>query len=83
MTVRAVSHAARGIEQCNLLLLYQSVILSVIDYGLCLTTLSQSNLQELDTGAKRSHESLSGNNKRHIHGGHALSVDLPPVETRH
>ena len=40
--------ASKGIEQCHLFLLYQSVILSVIDYGLDLTTLSQSNLLKLD-----------------------------------
>ena len=40
--------ASKGIEQRHLFLLYQSVILSVIDYGLCLTTLSQSNLLKLD-----------------------------------
>ena len=40
--------ASKGIEQRHLLLLYQSVILSVIDYGLGLTTLSQSNLLKLD-----------------------------------
>ena len=40
--------AAKGIEQRHLFLLYQSVILSVNDYGLSLTTLSQSNLLKLD-----------------------------------
>ena len=40
--------ASKGIEQRHLFLLYQSVILSVIDYGLGLTTLSQSNLMKLD-----------------------------------
>ena len=39
---------SKGIEQRHLFLLYQSVILSVIDYGLGLTTLSQSNLLKLD-----------------------------------
>ena len=38
----------KGIEQRHLFLLYQSVILSIIDYGLVLTTLSQSNLLKLD-----------------------------------
>ena len=41
--------ASKGIEQRHMLLLYQSVILSVIDYGLGLTTLSQTNLLKLDT----------------------------------
>ena len=40
--------ATKGIEQRHLFLLYQSVILSVIDYSLGLTTLSQSNLLKLD-----------------------------------
>ena len=40
--------ASKGIEQYHLVLLYQSVLLNVIDYGLGLTTLSQSNLLKLD-----------------------------------
>ena len=40
--------ASKGIEQRHLFLLYKSVILSVIDYGLGLTNLSQSNLLKLD-----------------------------------
>ena len=40
--------ASKGIEQRHLFLLYQSVILSIIDYGLVLTTLSQPNLLKLD-----------------------------------
>ena len=40
--------ASKGMEQRHLFLLYQSVILSVTDYGLGLTTLSQSNLLKLD-----------------------------------
>ena len=59
--------ASKGIEQRDLFLLYQSVILSAIDYGLGLTTLSQSNLLKLDRVQKESHESHSGNNKGHTH----------------
>ena len=40
--------ASKGIEQRHLFLPYKSVILSVIDCGLGLTTLSQSNLLKLD-----------------------------------
>ena len=40
--------ASKGIEQCHLFLLYQSVILSATDFDLGLTTLSQSNLLKLD-----------------------------------
>ena len=40
--------AAKGIEQRHLFLLYQSVVLSVTDYGLSLTTMAQTNLLKLD-----------------------------------
>ena len=40
--------AAKGIEERHLFLLYQSVVLSVIDYGLGLTTMVQTNLLKLD-----------------------------------
>ena len=40
--------ASKGIKQCHLFLLYQSVLLSIIDCGLGLTTLSQSNLLKLE-----------------------------------
>ena len=40
--------AAMGIEQCHYFLLYQNVVLSVIDYGLGLTTMEQTNLLKLD-----------------------------------
>ena len=40
--------ASKGIDQRRLLLLYHSVLLGAIDYGLGLITLSQSNLLKLD-----------------------------------
>ena len=40
--------AAKGMEQRHLILLYQSVVLSVIDYGLSFTTMAQTNLLKLD-----------------------------------
>ena len=40
--------AAKGIKQCHLFLLYQSVVLSIIDYGLGLTTVAQTNLLKVD-----------------------------------
>ena len=36
--------ATKGIEQRHLFLLYQSMVLSAIDYGLGLTTIAQTNL---------------------------------------
>ena len=40
--------AAKGIEQRHLLLLHQSVLLSVTDCGLGLTTMAPTNLLKLD-----------------------------------
>ena len=60
--------AANGIEQRHLFLLYQSVLLSVIDNGLGLTTVSQTNLLKLDQqSAKRGYESHTGNHQGHAH----------------
>ena len=39
---------AKGIEQRHLFLLYQNVLLNIIDFGLDLTTQSQSKLMKLD-----------------------------------
>ena len=39
--------AAKGIEQRHLFLMYQNVVLSVIDYGIGFT-MSQTNLPRLD-----------------------------------
>ena len=41
--------AAKGIKQCHLFLLYQSVMLSVIYYDLGLTKRTQTNQLKLDT----------------------------------
>ena len=43
-----IAMASKGMELRHLFLLYQIVTFSVIDYGLGLTTLSQSNLLKLD-----------------------------------
>ena len=40
--------AAKGIEQRHLVLLYQSAVVSVTDYGQGLTTMAQTNLLKLD-----------------------------------
>ena len=51
-TLRAM--AAKGIAQRDLFLLYQSVILFVSDYGLGLTTQSQSKLLKFDKAQNES-----------------------------
>ena len=75
--------ASKGIEQRHLFLLYQSVILSVIDYGLGLTTLSQSNLLKLDRVQNEAMRVILGTTKdTPIETMHYL-LDLPSMETRH
>ena len=63
--------AATVIEHCHLFLLCQGMILCITGYGLGLTTLSVQPA-EARQGAKQSHNSHHGNNKRHTHWGHAL-----------
>ena len=75
--------ASKGIEQRHLFQLYQSVILSVIDYGLGLTTLSQSNLLKLDRVQNEAMRVILGaTNYTPIEPMRYL-LDLPSMETRH
>ena len=75
--------ASKGIEQRHLFLLYASVILSVIDYGLGLTTLSQSNLSKLDRVQNEAMRVILGTTKdTPIETMHYL-LDLPAMETKH
>ena len=72
--------ASKGSEQRQLFLLYQSVILSVIDYGLGLTTLSQSNLLKLD---RVQNEAILETTKDTPIQTMRYLLDLPSMETRH
>ena len=54
--------ASKGIEPRPLFLMYQSMMLNVFDYGMGLTTLSQSNQRKLDR-VQNEAMSHSGNNK--------------------
>ena len=75
--------ATKGIKQQYLFLLYQSVILSVIDYVLGLTTLSQSNLLKLDRVQNEAMRVILGTTKdTPIETMHCL-LNLPSMETRH
>ena len=75
--------ASKGIEQRHLFLLYQSVILSVTDCGLGLTTLSQSNLLKLNRVQNEAMRVILGTTKdTPIKTMHYL-LDLPSMETRH
>ena len=63
-TVRVESHGfKKDIEQRHLFLLHQSVILGVIDYGLSLTTLSQSNLLKFDGAQNEAMRVILGTTK--------------------
>ena len=75
--------ASKGIEQRHLFLLYQSVILSVIDYGLGLTTLSQSNLLKLDRVQNEAMRVILGTTKYIPIETMRYLLDLPSMETRH
>ena len=55
--------AAKGIDQRHLLLLYQSVVLSVTDYGLGLTTVAQTNLLKLDRVQNEAMRDILGTTK--------------------
>ena len=75
--------ASKGIEQRRLFLLSQSVILSVIDYGLGLTTLSQSNLLNLDRVQNEAMRVILGTTKNAPIETMRYLLDLPSMETRH
>ena len=81
-TVLVERHASKGIEQCHLFLLYQSVILSVFDYGLGLTTLSQSNLLKLDRVQNEAMRVILGTTKDTPIETMRYLLDLPSMETR-
>ena len=75
--------ASKGIEQRHLFLLCQSVILSVIDYGLGLTTLSQSNLLKLDRVQNEAMRVILGTTKDTPIETMRYLLDLSSMETRH
>ena len=75
--------ASKGIEQCHRFLLYQSVIPNVIDYGLGLTTLSQSNLLKLDGVQNEAMRVIQGTTKNTPIEVMGYLLDLPSMETRH
>ena len=69
---------AKGIEQCHLFLLYQSVVLSVINYRLGLTT----NLLKLDRVQNEVMRVILRTTKDTPTETVRFMLDLPPVQTR-
>ena len=74
--------ATKCIERRLLFLLYQSVILSVIDYGLGLTTLSQSNPQKLDRAQNEDVKVFMGTPTDAHTEAMRFLLDQLPMETR-
>ena len=73
--------AAKGIDQRHLLLLYQSVVLSVTDYGLGLTTVAQTNLLKLDRVQNEAMRDILGTTKDTLIETMRFMLDLPPMQT--
>ena len=74
--------AAKGIEQRHLFLLYQSVVLRVIDYGLGLTTMAQKNMLKLDRVQNEVMPVVLRTTKGTPSETVRFMLDLPPVQTR-
>ena len=74
--------ATKGIEQQHLFLLYQSVVLSVIDYGLGLTTMAQTNLLKLDRVQNEAMRVIPETTKDTAIETMRFMLDLPPMQTR-
>ena len=75
--------ASKGIKQHRLFLLHQSVIPNVIDYGLGLTTLSQSHLLKVDRVQNKAMRVILGTKKDTPIETMRYLLDLPSMETRH
>ena len=71
--------AGKGIELRHLFLLYQSVVLSVIDYGLGLTTMPQTNLLKLDRVQNETLIVIPGTTKATSTETMRFMLDLPPM----
>ena len=74
--------AVKGIEQRHLFLLYQSVVLSVSDYGLGLTTMAQTNLLKLDRVQNKAMQVILRTTKDTPIETRWFMLDLPPIQTR-
>ena len=73
--------AVKGIEQRHLFRLYQGIVLSVIDYGLGLTTMSQTNLQKLDRIQNEAMRVILGTTRDTPIEAMRFILDLPPMKT--
>ena len=75
--------SCKGIEQCQLFLLYQSMIFSVTDYGLGLTAMAKTNLLKLDAVQNKEMRTMLSLNKQGMHVTISKSVYLPQKYASH
>ena len=75
--------AAAKMPQHILLVLFKSLVLSVIDYGLGLLTLSATQLQRLDVIQNESMRSILGCTRDTSAEAMRYRLDLPPMRDRH
>ena len=75
--------ASEGIEQHHQFLQYHSVVLGVIDYGLGLTTLSQSHLLKLDRVQDEAMRVILEITRDTPIEAMRYLLDLPSMETKH
>jgi len=74
--------AAKDTEQRYFFLLYQSVVLGVIDCGPGLTAMAQTNLPKLDSAQNEAMWVILGNTKDTPIDIMRFMLDLPPMQTR-
>ena len=74
--------AAKCIEQRQVFLLYQGVVLSVIDYGLGLTTVAQTNPLKVDRVQNEAMRVILGTTKDTPIETTRFLLDLTPVQAR-
>ena len=66
-----------------LLILFKALVLSVVDYGLGLLTLSTAQLRRLDVIQNEGMRSILGCTKDTSAEAMRYALDLPPMEDRH
>ena len=75
--------ASRGVSQRILLLLYQTLVLSVIEYGFGLMTLADTHLKRLDTIQNEAMRIILGCTRDTSAAAMRYYLDLPTMKERH
>ena len=73
---------AMDTEQLHLFLLYRCVLLSVIDYGLGLTTMAPTNVLKLDRMQNEAMRVILGTTKNTPTETVGFMPDLPPMQSK-